>query len=80
MTIAPTKYMPLEYSLLGLAAAVLEAIGGSESISALWDKVRADEKVRTFDRFAEALTILFTVGVIRLEGGLIVRTTRPAQP
>lgn len=78
MTIVPTKYVPLEFSLLGLAGLLLEAINGSETISALWDKVRADDKVRTFDRFAEALTLLFSVGLINLEGGLIIRTPGPA--
>ncbi|NOT72599.1 MAG: hypothetical protein HOP09_15375 [Hyphomicrobium sp.] len=79
MSVLPNKYVPMTLSLIGVASLLLEKIGRADTVSSLWDQVRTDQSVRTFDRFAEALTILFAIGIISLEGGLIVRREKAPQ-
>jgi hypothetical protein len=77
MSAFPNKYVPVEHSLVGLAAYLVTAIGGSDTVSSLWDRVRHDERVRTFDRFASGLTILFAGGLILLDQGVLRRAVAP---
>ncbi|MDD1522941.1 MULTISPECIES: ABC-three component system middle component 6 [Bradyrhizobium] len=73
MTALPNRYVPIDYSIVGLSSTLLELVSQNETVSSLWEKVSADEKIRTFDRFADALSLLFAAGLIDLEGGVIVR-------
>lgn len=73
MNLAPTKYITMQYSMLGVSAFVLEAIGPNDTVSSLWERVRRDERIRTFDRYSDALTILFATKAINLESGLILK-------
>lgn len=73
MSAFPNKYVPVEHSLLGVAAYLVLAIGENDTVSSLWDRVRYDERVRTFDRFASGLTILFSGGLILLDHGVLRR-------
>lgn len=72
MTFAPTKYVPIDYSTLGLAAFLLQRIGGNDTVSTLWEKVRGSDRIRTFDRFAEALTLLYALKILELKEGLLL--------
>jgi hypothetical protein len=56
MSALPTKYVPVGYSLLGVASFLAEQLRENDTVSTLWDRVRDDPRVRTFDRYAEALT------------------------
>ena len=76
--IEPTKYMPIEFSLLGVGAVLLEQLGPTDTVSSLWDKVRSNEQVRTFDRFAEAITLLYAANLIAMRGGVLVKSRRSA--
>lgn len=71
MSALPSKYIPVEYSAVGVAAFLLSTMRHNDTVSTLWDRVKHDERVRTFDRFANALTILFAGRVIMLEKGLL---------
>jgi hypothetical protein len=77
MTALPNKYVPIDYSVIGLSSILLEALSQNETISSLWEKVATDKKIRTFDRFADALSLLFAARLIDLQGGIIV-THRPS--
>jgi hypothetical protein len=77
MSALPNKYVPVEHSLVGLAAYLVAAIGQNDTVSSLWDRVRHDERVRTFDRFASGLTILFAGGLILLDQGILRRDALP---
>jgi hypothetical protein len=67
----PSKYVPVEHSGLGVAAFLIASLGANDTVSSLWDRVRHDERVRSFDRFANALTMLFAGRVIVLDKGVL---------
>lgn len=73
MTISalPNKYMPISQSLIGIASLLIEKTGENDTVSSLWEKVKKDEKIRTFDRYAEALTLLYAGGIIKLDNGVL---------
>jgi hypothetical protein len=71
MSALPSKYVPVEYSSLGVAALLVERLAPNDTVSTLWDRCKADARVRTFDRFAAALSLLFAGGVVWLERGVI---------
>ncbi|AOG02554.1 hypothetical protein BSY18_4154 (plasmid) [Blastomonas sp. RAC04] len=71
MSALPSKYIPVEYSVVGVAAFLLAALRHNDTVSMLWDRVKHDARVRTFDRFANALTILFAGRVIMMEKGVL---------
>lgn len=77
MSLLPTKYVPVEFSVVGVAAVVLESLQPNDTVSTLWHRVSTDERVRTFNRFADALTVLYAANVIELVRGNI-RTARRA--
>ena len=71
MSVLPNKYVPLDFSILGVASIVARAIQPNDTVSTLWDRLSSDEKIRTFDRFASALTLLFASKILELEGGVL---------
>jgi hypothetical protein len=76
MSALPSKYVPIEFSLVGVAARLIEEIGPNETVSSLWDRVKGVGEVRTFDRFAEALTLLFAAQIISMDKGVVRRVPR----
>ena len=79
MAVRPDKYIPVEYSLLGVAFFLAQTIQQNDTVSTLWDRVKGEDTVRTFDRFAEALTVLFACKLLVVEEGLLIfrRSTEP---
>lgn len=71
MSALPNKYIPVSHSLLGVAAFLADNIGTNDTVSTVWDRVRQDERIRTFDRYAEALTLLYAGGLLTLEKGTL---------
>lgn len=74
--ILPTKHIPTGHSLLGVGAIVLEALERPRTISTLWDHLRARPEVGTFARLVLTVDLLFALGAIELEDGLL-RRVRP---
>lgn len=79
MTLLPTKYVPIDSSILGVASLVLNGLEPNDSVSSLWDRIKAAPQVRTFDRYADALTLLFATRLVDLEYGTLVRATPPTE-
>lgn len=71
MSALPSKYVPVAHSTVGVAAFLIESLGANDTVSSLWDRVRHDERVRSFDRFANALTTLFAGHVVLLDKGVL---------
>lgn len=71
MASLPNKYVTVEYSIIGVAALVMEALRPNDTISSLWDRVSIDQRVRTFDRFAEAATMAYAAGLLEIEDGVL---------
>lgn len=72
MSVLPTKYVPIDSSILGVASILLGDLGSNDTVSTLWDRVRTMPQVRTFDRYAEALTLLFAARIVDLRRGILV--------
>ncbi len=71
MSALPSKYVPVEHSAVGVGAFLIASLGSNDTVSSLWDRVRHDDRVRSFDRFANALTMLFAGRVILLDRGVL---------
>lgn len=69
--ILPTKYVPASDTGLGLAAVLLAKRASTQTVSELWRLFSIDRPTSTFDRFTEALTLLFLLGAVNFEQGLL---------
>ena len=74
MSALPNKYVPVSFSMLGVSAYLAESIRANDTVSTLWDRVRDNDRVRTFDRYAEALALLFAGGLVVLDRGVLMLT------
>ena len=72
--IAPTKHISIDASLIGVGAAVLRQLPEPRTITALWESCRQIAAIGTFHRFVLALDLLYLLGAIDLNDGLIIRT------
>lgn len=73
--ILPTKHIPQNEALIGVGATVLAQLTGPITVSALWERLRGEANVGTFERFVLASNLLFLIGAIDIKDGLIIRTT-----
>lgn len=71
--IHPTKHIPAERTLLGAGAAIFSELSQPRTVTGLWEAVRKAKAVGTFERFVLALTMLYSLRVVRFEGGLVKR-------
>jgi hypothetical protein len=74
MSALPSKYVPIEFSLVGVASFLMDELDSNDTVSTLWDRVRSNPVVRSFDRFADGLTLLYSAALIDIRGGIIFRT------
>jgi len=74
--ILPTKHVRLSNSLLGVSAEMLKRINRGTTITSLWNDVRLLPEVRTFERFTLSLDLLYSMGVVEFEDGLLRRKSR----
>lgn len=74
--ILPTKHVSPDASLLGIGAKILSDLGQPRTVTSLWERLRDEEGIVTFDRFCLAVTFLFTVDLLRLDGDVLLRVTR----
>ena len=75
--ILPTKHIRPDRALIGVGAEVLVALGQPMTVSKLWDVIRSrrsadvSSPVIDYRWFVLALDLLYTIGAIELERGLI---------
>jgi len=72
--ILPTKHIPQNEALIGVGATLLAHLSGPMTVSALWERLRSERNVGTFERFVLASNLLYLIGAIDIKDGLIVRT------
>ena len=71
--ILPTKHInPLD-SLLGVGALILERLKTTKTVTQLWDEMRDSPQVVTFERLVLGLDLLYLMGLVELDGGVIRR-------
>ncbi len=71
--ILPSKHISEDQALIGVGAVVLRNLERPQTVPSLWDKVRDDRAVGTYERFVLALDLLHITGVISLTQGMIRR-------
>ena len=74
--ILPTKHINPLNSLLGVGALILERLKPTKTVTQLWDEMRGLPQVATFERLVLGLDLLYLMGVVELDGGVIRRTGR----
>lgn len=71
--ILPDKHVPPSDSLLGVGAVVLGRLGEPKSVTALWEVIKADPHVATFERFTLTLDLLYLLGAIDMRDGQLAK-------
>lgn len=71
--ILPDKNIRLEYSLLSCGATLLAEITEPQTLSLLWDKVRCNEALVSYEKFLLTLDYLYIINTITLKDGMIAR-------
>jgi len=74
--ILPNKHTTLSNSILNLGAVLLENITDKQTVTILWDKSRIQPEIRNFERFTLGLDLLFSMGLIEFNEGLIVKVRK----
>lgn len=72
--ILPTKHISEKEALIGLGATMLAQLTSPITVSDLWDQLKRDSSIGTFERFALTADFLYLIGAIDLKDGLIVRS------
>lgn len=79
--ILPTKRITHDRSLLGIGAETLILLDEPKTVSRLWDEFKNQRLIKmsaslvTYDWFVLSLDVLYMLSAIRLEKGLLRRTS-----
>lgn len=73
MRILPTKHVSEHTSLLGLAGRLVAELREPCTVSELWHRVRQRRDPGSFAHFVLALDLLYLMGVVVLDEGLLRR-------
>lgn len=71
--ILPDKTIRLRNSILGTGALLLERMDPEETVSSLWDKVRENPEMTSFDLYVLSLDFLFSLGLVSFSDGMVRR-------
>lgn len=71
--ILPTKHISTRNSLLGVGAKIIECLHYPRTVISLWSDLSKVPEVATFERFILALDLLYMIGAIELEEGLLYK-------
>ncbi|PSB16508.1 hypothetical protein C7B65_21570 [Phormidesmis priestleyi ULC007] len=69
--ILPTKHISTRNSLLGVGATIIEHLNYPRTVTSLWGDLSKVSEVATFERFVLVLDLLYMIGAIELEEGLL---------
>lgn len=71
--ILPTKYIPENNTLLAVGGILLNRLKTPMTLTALWNKVKREKSIGSFERFILAIDFLYMIGIVTLEKGLLVK-------
>ena len=78
--ILPTKHILQNEALLGVGATVLANLTGPKTVSSLWEDLRSEPNVGTFERFVLASNLVYLIGAIDMKDGLLFRAALQHDP
>ncbi|CAM2005534.1 ABC-three component system middle component 6 [Acanthopleuribacter pedis] len=71
--ILPSKHLSQDRALLTIGALILKTLQAPRTVSSLWESVsRARDFRLPYDHFILALDLLFMMGAVRLEDGVLL--------
>ena len=79
--ILPTKHLPQDRALLTVGARILPRLAQPTTVSALWEHLSSESAAKSkpnalrYDGFVLALDLLFLMGTIQLQDGLLTRVS-----
>jgi hypothetical protein len=79
--ILPTKHLAQDRALLTIGAAILPKLKQPLTVSALWEQLSGEPTFMTtaaplrYDSFVLTLDLLYLIGAVQLEDGLLSRTS-----
>lgn len=71
--ILPTKHIPQHEALIGVGATLLAHLNTPVTVSGLWERIKKEPNVGTFERFVLAANLLYIIGAIDLKDGIITK-------
>ncbi|WP_405125025.1 ABC-three component system middle component 6 [Ralstonia pseudosolanacearum] len=71
--ILPTKHISQNEALIGVGATILTHLDEPITVSSLWERLRLESNIGTFERFVLASNLLYLIGAIDIKDGLIGR-------
>lgn len=74
--ILPTKHISTQQALIGTGALILQELSRPISVSKLWENVRSQSAVDTYERFVLTLDMLYIIGIITIEKNKIRRAEK----
>lgn len=77
--ILPTKYLTAEYTLLGVGAILLSRLHSPKTVSDLWEEVREDRIINTYQRFVLGLDFLYLIGAMDISEGRLYKKAVESQ-
>ena len=76
--ILPSKHLPERRALLTVGSEILGLLDRPRTVSSVWEEVRGGKSERkrrlSYDWFVLALDLLFLMGAIRLNDGLLTKS------
>ena len=76
--ILPDKHIWLSTSLLNTGAVLLRIMKSGQTVTEIWDVAKTQHEVKTFDKFVNGMDLLFILGAVRVENGLIIKSGKHA--
>ena len=79
--ILPSKHLSQDRALLTVGARILPRLSQPRTVSALWEELSRESTAWSkpdslrYDGYVLALDLLFLIGAIQLQDGLLTRTT-----
>jgi len=74
--ILPSKHISQDQALIGVGALLIERLETPQTVTSLWEKVRTEVAVGTFERYVLALSMLHIIGSVEMNNGLIGRASQ----
>jgi hypothetical protein len=69
--ILPTKHLDLEKSLLAIGGLILGVLPRPRTVTSAWEEVRKGHEGLTFESFALALALLYSIGAVDMTDELL---------
>lgn len=71
MNVLPSKTIHADFSLLGIGAVLLVNLGSIDTVSSAWERVKTTKQINTYEKYVAGLSLLFMLGAIEYNDGVI---------